>query len=180
MRKKSTPRFGIAGRASFIWVVLSLALLTGFMIALPIASAQSTVTVSIPNGSGSPSGAPGYAPDVVTVVIGTNNTVMWTQDDTGHNHTVTPKDQPAGGGWIAGSGNMVPKSTYSFTFTVPGTYNYLCAYHAWMTGTVIVKPATTTPEFPASYLAVTLFAVVAAVVVAASRLRPGVVGPTPP
>jgi plastocyanin len=141
--------------------------------ALPVASAQSTVVVSIPFGSGAPSGAPGYAPDIVTVVVGVNNTVMWTQNDTGHNHTVTPKDQPAGGGWLAGSGNMVPKSAYSFTFTVPGTYNYLCAYHSWMTGTVIVKAATPTPEFPVAYLAMIFFAVIAAIMVAAPRLHSG-------
>src|ERR1700691_1628896 len=36
------------------------------------------VQVSMPNGAGNPSGAPGYAPDNITVIIGINNTVNWT------------------------------------------------------------------------------------------------------
>jgi len=153
---------------------------------MPLASAQpqSTVVVTITPGSGAPSGAPGYAPDNVTVVIGVNNTVVWMNNDTvagkGTNHTVTPKTQSGAGDWpAAGSGNMLPNATYSFTFTVPGTYTYYCTYHSWMTGTVVVEAATTsttsthtTPEFPAASLAVILFAVVAAVVLAASRLKP--------
>ena len=31
---------------------------------------------------------------------------------------------------------------YSFTFTTPGTYKYLCSLHPHMTGTVIVEATT--------------------------------------
>ena len=31
---------------------------------------------------------------------------------------------------------------YSFTFTTPGTYKYLCSLHPHMTGTVIVEAMT--------------------------------------
>jgi plastocyanin len=155
--------------------------------ALPVVSAApSTVVVSMPSGAGAPAGAPGYNPDTITVVIGVNNTVMWTNNDTvagkGTSHTVTPKTQPTGGNWPStGSGNMLVNASYSFTFTMPGTYTYYCAYHSWMTGTVVVVAAattstatstSTTPEFPAAALAVVLFAVIAAVIVAAPRLRP--------
>src|SRR5690349_573845 len=48
-----------------------------------------SVAVSIPNGAGTgPSAAPGYAPDSIKVVMGTNNTVVWTNNDSAH-HTVT-------------------------------------------------------------------------------------------
>jgi plastocyanin len=151
----------------------ALLLLSGLAMALPAASAQSTVVVSMPAGAGNPSGAPGYAPDTITIVIGVNNTVVWENNDTATNHNVTPKTQPTGGNWpTAGSGNMDPGAVYSFTFTVPGTYDYVCTYHSWMTGTVVVKAATTpSPEFPAAALAVVLFAVLAAVMVAAPRLN---------
>jgi plastocyanin len=173
-------------RAPAIASVLALVVISGLTTALPLANAQSTAVVSIPVGSGSgPGAAPGFKPENITVVIGVNNTVIWTNNDTtgaGVSHTVVPKSQPSGGNWpSAGSGNISPGKTYSFTFTVPGTYDYFCSYHSWMAGSVVVlasslpKTSTTTsttPEFPAAWLAVVLFAVIAAVMVAAPRLRP--------
>jgi plastocyanin len=94
-----------------------------------------TTSVEIPKGAGTgPSAAPGYAPDKVTVVIGVNNTVTWTNDDTVA-HTVT---SVSGNGTVS-SGNLVPGGTYTFTFSSPGTYDYYCEYHSWMSATVIVK-----------------------------------------
>jgi plastocyanin len=121
---------------------LTLILISGLVSSLPFANAQSTVVVSIPNGTSSlgASAAPGYKPSSVTVVIGVNNTVMWANNDTA-NHTVTPGNEPAGATWSVGSGDMAPKAVYSFTFTVPGTYTYSCAYHNFMSGTVVVKAA---------------------------------------
>jgi len=81
----------------------------------------------------------GYTPDVVTVVIGTNNTVYWTNNDAAP-HTVT--SDTAG---LFDSGNSGPLTsqggTYQFTFTTPGTYAYHCSFHPWMQGTVVVKAA---------------------------------------
>lgn len=180
-------RLGSAVLAS----TLVLLFISGLVESLPLASAQSNATVSIPLGSGSPNAGPSFTPDSVTVVIGVNNTVTWTNNDNagaGTSHTVTPKNQPAGGAWpAAGSGNISPGQSYSFTFTAPGTYDYLCSYHSWMAGTVVVKAAAattstttkTTPEFPTAWLAVILFAVIAAVMVAAPRIRPSRLG-TPP
>jgi plastocyanin len=160
-------------RVSFVATAAALAVLSGLMMALPLASAATSVAVSIPNGAGVPNSGPGYAPATVTVVIGVNNTVTWTNNDIAA-HTVTPATLPAGATWSVGSGNMPANgAVYSFTFTVPGTYTYGCAYHGWMMGTVIVKAGTTpTPEFPVASLAIILFAVIAAIVVAAPRLRP--------
>ena len=37
------------------------------------------------------------------------------------------------------SGNLIkPQGTYQFAFANPGTYNYFCTVHPWMTGQVIV------------------------------------------
>jgi plastocyanin len=164
-------------RVSVVASMLGLFLISGLTMALPLANAQSTVVVSIPSGAGSSaSAAPGYSPDTITVVIGVNNTVMWTNNDTsgaGTSHTVVPTTQPPAGIMPAtGSGNISPGAVYTFTFTIPGTYDYHCSYHSWMSGVVIVKAASTVPEFPAAYLALTLFAAIAAVVVVAPRLRP--------
>ena len=161
--------------------MLTLVFLSGLAVALPLAVAQaatpSTVVVKLTPGGGAPAGAPGYAPDNITVVIGVNNTVMWNNNDTvagaGTSHTVTVKTQPTGGDWpTAGSGNIPVNKSYSFTFTVPGTYTYYCTYHVWMVGTVVVKASTPVPEFPTAALAVILFAVIAVAIVAAPRLMP--------
>jgi plastocyanin len=160
---------------------ISLIALSLLVASFPLASAQSTTIITIPKGSGFPAGAPGYAPDNATVVIGVNNTVEWVNNDTVA-HTVTPEKQPSGGNWpAAGSGNLAVNATYTFTFTVPGTYTYNCLYHSWMSGTLTVLPAThTTAEFPTAALAVVLFAVIAAVIVAAPRLKPKTVASTAP
>jgi plastocyanin len=155
---------------------MTLFLISGFASIAP-ASAQPGVRVSIPSGSGSPSAAsqnlPGYSPATLTVVIGVNNTVTWDNNDT-VSHTVTIVTQPAGGGFVD-SGTMPANASYSFTFTVPGTYMYGCSFHSWMHGTVIVLAATsstkTAPEFPAAWLAVVLFAAVAGAVAITPRMR---------
>lgn len=91
-----------------------------------------TVRVSIPLGSATNTGSVGYSPATITVVIGVNNTVVWTNSDNAP-HTVTAV------GKSFDSGNMNQGDTFSHTFTTPGTYQYACSYHPWMKGTVIVK-----------------------------------------
>lgn len=89
------------------------------------------VNVSIVAGASSP-GNLGYGPDTVTVVLGTNSTVVWTNNDQAP-HTVTADDNSFN------SGNMNPGDVFVYTFTTAGTYKYHCNYHSWMAGTVIVK-----------------------------------------
>ncbi len=89
-----------------------------------------------------------YNPDVVTVAPG--DTVTWTNADS-VSHTVTsgnPSDNQTG--TIFDSSLIRPSTTYSFTFKDPGTYNYFCQVHPWMTGEVIVTAATsgTTSNIP--------------------------------
>jgi plastocyanin len=163
-------------RISVIAGLLSLLFISGLTAASPLiaaphtamASTPSVVVVSMTLGGGEPSGAPGYAPDSITVVIGVNNTVEWTNNDT-VGHTVTSE---SGNGSIS-SGHVNPGASFTYTFTTPGTYDYYCTYHSWMLGTVVVKAAVTpAPEFPVASLAVILFAVIAAAIVVAPRLRP--------
>jgi plastocyanin len=143
-------------------VLILLAMLPGAH-----AASASAVAVTIPNNTAVGTG--NYSPSVITVVIGVNNTVTWTNDDTA-THTVTAVN-PGASGWTS-SGSLSPGATYSFTFTVPGGYDYMCQYHNFMTGTVFVKAAPTpTPEFPAALLAITFFAVLAAIMLAAPRFR---------
>ena len=131
----------------------------------------------------------GYGPTAVTVVIGVNNTVTWTNDDTGVAHTVTSSaGDPASfsSGCIGSGCSPATPQTFTYTFTVAGTYYYHCTYHGWMEGEVMVEApsasgttsvtgtttSTTTsgiPEFPFQPLAIGVLAV--AIVLAYVAMR---------
>jgi plastocyanin len=76
-----------------------------------------------------------FSPQIITAIIGQNNTVTWVNDDIVP-HTVTSDES---GQFDSGAINA--GESWSHTFTVPGTYTYHCSYHPWMHGTVIVKSA---------------------------------------
>ncbi len=94
---------------------------------------SSIVQVSIDAGSGTNVNLPGYTPVDLTVVIGINNTVKWTNNDN-MAHTVTAIDGSFD------SGNMNADESFLHTFSKTGTYAYLCLYHHWMQGRVTVIP----------------------------------------
>jgi plastocyanin len=93
----------------------------------------SSVSVSIPNGVGTSQGL-NYVPASVTVAKG--GSVVWKNNDPVP-HTVTSTSVPAGAARFD-SGKMNLNNTYTVTFTISGTFNYVCSYHPWMHGTVIV------------------------------------------
>ncbi|HEX4721302.1 MAG TPA: cupredoxin family copper-binding protein [Pseudonocardiaceae bacterium] len=72
-----------------------------------------------------------FSPAAITVKVGT--TVTWTNLDQDA-HTVTAKDSSFG------SQALDTGASYKFTFTKPGTYDYLCTIHPFMTATVVVTP----------------------------------------
>ncbi len=97
-------------------------------VAIPSPTRAATHAVSVGDGF--------FAAADLTVAVG--DTVTWTNDDDSP-HTVT-----AGGGAFD-SGNLEPGQQFSFTFTTPGTYAYVCAYHEEMTGTITVVEAAAAP-----------------------------------
>ena len=87
-----------------------------------------------------PRGAPGgtvgvaiaefkYVPSDITVKAGTM--VEWSNTDAAF-HTVTTNDERVDSGAL-GSGK-----TFTHTFTEPGTFEYHCSVHPYMTGVVKV------------------------------------------
>lgn len=70
-----------------------------------------------------------FNPATLTVPVGA--TVTWTNQDE-EPHTVAGED-----GSFHSPG-MDTHGTYSFTFTTPGSYDYICSIHPFMTGTVVV------------------------------------------
>jgi len=100
-----------------------------------VPQSSTTIPLSIDPGSGTNVSLSGYTPTDITVVIGVNNTVKWTNNDN-MPHTVTARDGSFD------SGNMNPGATYVYTFTRAGMYEYTCSYHGWMHGTVNVVTET--------------------------------------
>jgi len=131
-------------------VVIVAVILAGAGIYLATASSTASSTsstrysgppplqVSIYNGAANSANPPGYTSDTVTLVIGVDNTVTWTNNDSIH-HTVTSTSAPSDGSF--NSGNMNGGAVYTHVFTVPGTYQYDCEYHSWMTDAMVVKAA---------------------------------------
>ena len=111
-------------------------------IASPALAAGKTVEVSMKNN---PTGV--FVPASVSISVG--DTVKWTNPGI-ITHTVTfdpaQAATPANVALPAGvapfdSGNMEEEATFSHTFTVKGTYKYVCKMHEamGMVGTVIVS-----------------------------------------
>jgi len=72
-----------------------------------------------------------FAPADIDIPVGTR--VEWANDDP-FAHTVTARDG------AFDSGNLETGGTFSRSFAQPGTFEYFCAIHPSMTGTVTVTP----------------------------------------
>ena len=73
-----------------------------------------------------------FTPQRITVKPGT--TVTWTNDDD-DSHTVASSSK------LFKSKALDTGDKFSFTFTTPGTYDYICSVHPYMTGAVVVEAA---------------------------------------
>ena len=78
-------------------------------------------------------GIAGFAFSPVDAVVEVGTTVTWTNNDD-FDHTVK-----ADGDAFPESPTMANGATYSFTFTEPGTYAYICGIHPQMKGTIVVE-----------------------------------------
>ena len=87
-------------------------------------------TVAIPPANEIKIQAMAFIPQTLTIAV--NSTVRWKNLD-GVTHTVTSDNLS----WD--SGNIPANSTFKFTFTTIGTFNYHCTIHPAMTGTIIVQ-----------------------------------------
>ena len=105
----------------------------------PGATATPTQVVPLNASVSIVSQSAGFSPKVVTIQVG--GTVTWTNTD-GIAHSVAAADFS----WYSDS--LQPGATYSYTFNVPGTYNYICGIHPFMTGTVIVVPPPGSTDTP--------------------------------
>jgi len=71
-----------------------------------------------------------FAPGELTIAAG--DTVTWSNDD-GAPHGLAYKDG------APGANLLLPGATFARTFDRPGSYDYLCSVHPYMSGKVIVR-----------------------------------------
>ena len=102
-------------------------------------SSSSTSSVNIPAGTGTNT-ALNFSPQVLTVKMGTNNTITFTNSDNTI-HTVTFYSGPCSSIGSIGASNLAAGASYTVTLASPGTYQYHCTLHNWMSGTIVVKAA---------------------------------------
>lgn len=116
----------------------------------PAPSAGTTVESASPDASAAPTEspatdattAPTESPAAVSIVdlayepatieVDPGATVTWVNDD-GLPHTVTAREDDFN------SGVMLTGDSFEQTFETPGSYDYFCAIHPSMTGTVVVR-----------------------------------------
>lgn len=137
------------GLSSLLWSVIAIVIIIvvglGLYLYTSSTPKQATIQVAIPSGAkNQPPSWNGsvlisdvyFKPSVLKVVIGTNNTVVWTNDDSTE-HTIYTITVPSG---VTNFGNVTlqPGSSYKYTFTVPGIYKYYCNIHPWMGGEILV------------------------------------------
>jgi plastocyanin len=97
---------------------------------------RSLSPVSIVLGASNPQNNAGhYDPSTITVFIGVNNTITWTNHDLSL-HTVT-SDAGSFDSGLLNSGD-----SWTHTFKTPGTYSYHCTIHPYMTGKIVVLQKT--------------------------------------
>jgi plastocyanin len=127
----------VHGRIWMLGAVLLALSITAFTLGTGIRSvhAQSANAVSIVD----------FAFQPASIEVPAGSTVTWT--NTGAvTHTVTADDG------AFDSGQLKPGTSFSQTFTTPGTYTYHCEIHPQMTGTVVVTQAAASaaPAAPAA------------------------------
>src|SRR5271166_3617997 len=107
--------------------------MAGHAAAAPAATSAATSSTAAPDAPQGPNAVSinnfKFDPATLTVPVGT--TVTWTNLDE-EPHTVAAKD-----GSFHSPG-LDTHGSYSFTFTAPGTFDYICSIHPFMTGTVVV------------------------------------------
>lgn len=111
-----------------------------------------------------------FSPPDLMITVG--DTVTWTNtDDVPHN--VVSTDGPAS----FASDTLAKGATFSYTFTTPGTYKYVCTFHPGMSASVTAMQMAAPPPAPAD--AATLPGDAADAGTAPAAPGPALAGPAP-
>jgi plastocyanin len=122
--------------------------------AIPFAVPSSTKLMALPPGSNGQPTMGGPPTNGMNIIIGINGRVYnpTAIDSSGNVKHLPPPNanySMIGSEKYVNSGILLPKdkgqefpgssNTFAVTFQKPGTYNYLCIVHPWMSGEEIVK-----------------------------------------
>jgi plastocyanin len=137
------PCISSNSRLLMLIIVLAIAI-SGVLVELPnmlhqnlVYAQATTASVSIVQGSSSPSISKPYDPSPLTVKAGTS--VTWTNNDSSI-HTVTSGLPEKGDvGTLFDSSLINPGMTFVHVFDKQGTFDYSCTLHPFMHGQIIVK-----------------------------------------
>lgn len=110
-------------------VVLGLALFTATASSRPAMGASGDARVAVEGFA--------FTPPTITIPAGAS--VVWAVRKDPEQHTVTPTTP----GSFDGSGPLFDGDDYTVRFDAPGRYDYVCSFHPFMTGSVVVEPAET-------------------------------------
>lgn len=121
-------KVGLLPRPLIALMAAAALLALGIATALPTRAGSATHAVAIADFA--------FAPGTLTIRVG--DTVTWTNNDSVV-HTATSTSG------AFDSGDLQPGASYSMTFTAPGTFDYRCTPHPFMTGRIVVEPAAAAP-----------------------------------
>jgi plastocyanin len=116
-------------------LLLALAVLTPALLFVPAPAHAASHAITMASYAFSPASA--------TITVG--DTVTWTNTDQAP-HDVTTTSAPVS----IHSSELSTGQSWSYTFTVPGTYSYICSIHPDMKATLVVKPAEVAPSTQAA------------------------------
>jgi plastocyanin len=125
-----------ARRIGFAVVAVITVAVAVFAIARGVSTDTGSSTPSAAGGSGG-GGQPvdiksfTFNPDSITVKAGSK--VTWTNSDPTR-HSIKSQN-----GQFVGSHDLSQGQTFTATFSTPGTYQYVCGIHNFMTGTIVVQ-----------------------------------------
>jgi len=128
----------------FFPAILGLAIGTTPSSHAPMPPTVSIVTIQ--EGAANADSGKSFDPKIITVVIGTNNTVRWINQDEVPSSIVANDDTDQGffnatndaSGDPTDQSFLMPHESFEFTFTKAGEFGYHSVPHPHMNGTVIV------------------------------------------
>ena len=136
-------RAGHSLRVAAAVVVFGTTLIAAAMVAQGVAAVSRE-----PGPVGPRVAVEGFAFTPRTVTVEAGRSVVWKVRRDPEQHTVTPADGAA----FDGSGQLFDGDDFAVTFDRVGRFDYLCTFHPFMTGTVVVvaASASATTQAPVS------------------------------
>ena len=136
----TAPQAAKGGMGRILAVVIVIVIIVaavGIYYAYYGMSKPATSTINIASGTGTNQSL-NFNPSSITVVIGKNNTIQFTNSDSAL-HTVTFTSAPSGvSSSSISDSSLSAGSSFTITLTTAGTYQYHCSIHSWMSGTITV------------------------------------------